>query len=318
MGRRRSDPIAEAFRSMFPDPDLESYNFTPIHKAVLELSSVSLTDVISLCSRETMNQPDRMDMTPLMWAAYRGDLRVSKLLLLNGADLNKATAFGSALHFAARAGSHECVNLLLQHGADPNEQTQYGHSPLYGLIYSKTDDVTILDMLYAANVKVDRISPGGGTPLSMAVQYQQPKIAARLIRLGANIHHCEPDGSNSIYMATHFNLHDIIRLLLDGGADHIGAVQVPLGPYLHLIAHAADLRTLEMLTNALAPRDIYFKRRDGMTALDVARTRKGVDSSWHNAFNTFIGSVYRSTMVRVVEEDDAGSEVFADALERQP
>ena len=318
MSRRRDDPVAEAFRSMFPDPDLKSYNFTPIHKAVLEMSPVSLTQAIGLCSRETVNQPDEMGMTPIMWAAYRGDLRVLKLLLLNGTDLSNATALGSALHYAARAGSHDCVNLLLQYGADPNKQDQYGFSPLDSLIWSGTDDVSILNMLYAANVQVNKISKDGTTSLGVAVQYQQPKIAARLIHIGVDIHHCEPDGSNSLYMATYFNLYSIIRTLLDRGADHMGAVQVPFGPYLHLIAYAADLQTLEILTNALAPRDIYLKRRDGMTALDVARARKGVDSSWHDAFNTFIGSVYRSTMVRVVEEDDTGNEVFADALKRQP
>ena len=303
---------------MFPDPDLENYNFTPIHKVILELSPLSLTEVTELCSRETVNQSDGTGMTPLMWAAFRGDVQVLKLQLLKGADPNKATASGSALHFAARAGSYDCIDLLLKHRANPNVSDRRGYFPLHLLLWSGTDDVSILDLLYAANVKVNSILDNGVSALTVAVQYQQSKIAAKLIHLGADIHHCEPDRSNSLYMATYYNLHSIIRMLLDRGADHMEAVRIPFGPYLHLIAHAADIRTLRMLTNALAPRDIYVKRRDGMTALDVARARKGVDLNWHDAFNTFIGSVYRSTMVRIVKEDDTGSEVFANALERQP
>ena len=317
MSRRRDHPVVGAFQSMFPDPDLEIYKFTPIHKAVLDMSPVDLNQVIHLCPRETMNQPDGTGMTLLMWAAYRGDLSTLESLLLNGANPNESTDLGVALYYAARAGSYDCIRLLLCHGADPDIRDQFGIAPFCGLIFSGSDDVAILELLKAANTNLYSFFHDGSSALTLAVQYQLPQIASKLIHFGVDIHVCENDGSNSLYMATYYNLHHTIRLLLDRGGDHIGIVQDPFGSYLHLIAHAADLQTLKILTNALTTRDIYYKRQDGMTALDVARDRNGVDSHWHNAFNTFISSVYRSTMIKVVEEDDMGNEVFTDALEQQ-
>ena len=316
----RSDPVAEAFRSVFPDPDLESYRFTPIHKAVLKMSlvRVSLNQVVGLCSKEMVNMPDITGKTPLMWAAYRGDHAALRLLLLNGADPSKTTYGGTALYWAARGGSYDCVDLLLRHGADPNIHTQQGEVPIHGLIYANTDDVLILNLLIVANANINEKTTKGSTPLTWAIHHQQQQIAIKLIHLGADIHHCKPDGTNGLYMATYFNLHRIIVLLLERGSDHMGTVQIPHGPYLHLIAHRADIRTLKLLTNALSPRDIYYKRQDGATALDVARDRSDVDSDWRDAFNTFIGSVYKSTMVTAVEEVSTMDEVFTDALEQQP
>ena len=314
----RNTPLADALRSMFPNPDLESYGFTPIHKVVLKLCPLSLIQVIGLCTREVINQPDKTGVTPLMWAAYCGDLQTVELLLLNGADPDKATLRGTALCYAAQAGSYSCVDSLLCRGADPNLRDQYAQGPLEGLVFSRTDDVTTLILLNATKINLNQINNFGGTPLTFAIQRQQHQIAMKLIYLGADIHPREHDGTNGLYMATYFNSHSIIKLLLDRGGDHVGAVQDTFGSYLHLIAHAADLRTLNLLTSALVPRDICYRRPDGMTALDVARNRSDVDSNWRDAFNTFIGSVYKSTMVSVVEEVSTVDDEFTDALEQQP
>ena len=316
MSARNGDPLVAAFRSMFPNPDFENFGFTPIHKVVLEISSIDLNQTIRLCPRETIDQPDGTGTTPLMWAASRGNDQTLRSLLLNGASINKASHRGSALHTAALSSSYECVDLLIRHGADPNICSQRGENPLTSLIYSGTDDVRIVELLVSANININRVTNEGGSPLIMAIQFQQQQIATKLIHLNANIENRENDGTNGLYMATYFNLHGIIRLLLDRGCDHTGVVQDSFESYLHLIADRADHHTLSLLTNALAPRDIYYKRKDGVTALDIARSRSGVDSSWHDAFNAFIGSVYQPT--NAIEEINIAPEVFVDALEQQP
>ena len=319
MSTSRSDPTAEALRLLFPSIDAEEFGFTPIHKAILEMCSVSLNEVIGLSSKQTLDQPDRIGMTPLMWAASRGDLPALNRLLLSGADPNKITQFNSsALFYACQGGSYDFANLLLRRGADPNLYSELKYNSLNGFIESSSDDVIMLELLNTAKVNINNVAASGSSPLTQAIQVQKLKIATRLIHLGAHIHHREPDGTNGLYMATYFNSHEIIRLQLERGGDHIGAVQDPFESYLHLSAHAADHQTLKLLTNALTPRDIYFKRKDGMTALDVARERSDVDSNWRNAFNTFIGSVYQSTMVRAVESATTAGDIFIDALEQQP
>jgi serine/threonine-protein phosphatase 6 regulatory ankyrin repeat subunit B len=57
--------------------------------------------------------------TPLMLAAFRGDISTVKSLLLAGADVNARDKDGdTALMFAAYRGHTEIVSLLLDHGAN--------------------------------------------------------------------------------------------------------------------------------------------------------------------------------------------------------
>jgi len=57
--------------------------------------------------------------TPLMLAAFRGDIRGVRALLLEGAEVNARDRDGdTALMFAAYRGHTEIVSLLLSHGAN--------------------------------------------------------------------------------------------------------------------------------------------------------------------------------------------------------
>ena len=57
--------------------------------------------------------------TPLMLAAFRGDIVAVRTLLLAGADVNGRDKDGdTALMFAAYRGDAEIVSLLLDHGAN--------------------------------------------------------------------------------------------------------------------------------------------------------------------------------------------------------
>jgi ankyrin repeat protein len=57
----------------------------------------------------------------LRWAAIRGiDLRITKLLLAHGADVNADKHGGTALHVAAYNGRVDVAKLLLEAGADAN------------------------------------------------------------------------------------------------------------------------------------------------------------------------------------------------------
>ena len=78
--------------------------------------------------------------TPLMTAAYRGDVSAMREIIAQGADVNATNRVGwTALHFAAGAtpirdqvyrGSPEAATLLLDKGADPNAAGRLGHRPL--------------------------------------------------------------------------------------------------------------------------------------------------------------------------------------------
>lgn len=67
-----------------------------------------------------VNHRDHTGNTALHWAIYSRSPELTKLLLLNKAQLDTPNNFGSTpLMWAAKHGALELVNLLLDHGADP-------------------------------------------------------------------------------------------------------------------------------------------------------------------------------------------------------
>ena len=151
-----------------------------------------------------------------------------------------------------------------------------------------------------------------------AIYFDKPIVSTRLIDLGADIHIKTSYGINALTYAVERNNHPILRLLLQRGADHLGKIE-EYGSFLHLVAEYAGLESLRLLTNArLAARDIYHKRSDGLTALDVARKRSGRDLQVFNAFMEFVGSV-DPVAISAGFHTDSGNEEdeFVDAVERQ-
>jgi ankyrin repeat protein len=65
------------------------------------------------------------EFTPLMHAAWYGYLRLTKLLLDHGADVNHVNNDGwTALIIASETGHEEIVQVLLDHGAGYRELTR--------------------------------------------------------------------------------------------------------------------------------------------------------------------------------------------------
>ena len=70
-------------------------------------------------------------VTPLSWAALRGDAASAELLIDAGADVKSKNRDGSTpLHAAAFLGRADVVALLLKRGADANALSQAGQPPL--------------------------------------------------------------------------------------------------------------------------------------------------------------------------------------------
>ena len=309
--------ITDAYRTMFSDPNFESHRFSLIHKVVLGLCSVSLEKALEQCPT-LIDAVDIHGRTALLWSSYRGDLNALQFLLRNGANIHKADKYGNTpLSYAVRSGSRLCVRLLLDHGAAVNSVSTRGLGPLHRLA-GKWDDVELLLLLVSHHANINVIKSDGVSPLMFAIAHDIHRVAIRLIVLGANIHIQAPDGITALSNAVEGNRHSVLTLLLQRGADHLGDIQ-EYGSFLHLVAENADLESLRLLTKArLATRDIYHKRPDGLTALDVARKRSGRDLQLFNAFMEFVGSVDPVAVgAGLHNEFEVEEDEFVDAAERQ-
>lgn len=317
LSKGASSATRGAFRTMFPNPSFDDYRFNSIHHAVLGLYSISLQEALRQCS-SSIDAVDVDGRTALSWSSSRGDLRALECLLRNGADVNKADTLGNTpLSYAVRSGSRLCVQLLFEHGASLDTASRDGLSPLHRLA-GKWDGLELLRFLVSNQVDINITREDGASPLICAISFGNHRVSKRLIELGANIHIKASGETNALSYAVERNSHSILELLLQRGADHSGEIQ-EYGSFLHLVADYADLESLRLLTNArLATRDIYHKRPDGLTALDVARKRSGRDLQLFNAFMKFVGSVNPVAFgAGLHNESDSEEEDFEDAVERQ-
>ena len=69
--------------------------------------------------------------TPLMWAAYRNDESMVRLLLGHGADPNQSTYFGNPLSQACWNDGFEAAAVLIDRGANVNARDAVGFTPLH-------------------------------------------------------------------------------------------------------------------------------------------------------------------------------------------
>jgi uncharacterized protein len=118
---------------------------------------------------------------PLSIAASRGDLTEMDRLLGAGASGD----IPAALIWAARSGQPTAIDYLVKRGADPNA----------------TGGVN------------------GWTVLMHAIHKDQPRSVAALLRDGAQVNATVSGGRTALMMAAGYGYSDIVRMLLEHGAD---------------------------------------------------------------------------------------------------
>jgi ankyrin repeat protein len=132
--------------------------------------------------------------TPLMWAAFRGDEAVAKLLLARGAKVDQSTLSGSALTHAAWGGHLEMARLLLEAGAQVNHRDLVAnYTPLHWAASAERSSPALVEFLLAHGADpnaeggqpVDNFLGATQTPLSLARKRGETLIVQALIRAGA-------------------------------------------------------------------------------------------------------------------------------------
>lgn len=106
--------------------------------------------------------------TPLMQAAYDGDLAEAKRLLKAKADVRAKNLYGvDAMLLAAEASNTALIQLFLNAGASANSANPDGETALH--LVARTGNVDAAKLLLKAGAKVDaREKFGGQTPLMWA------------------------------------------------------------------------------------------------------------------------------------------------------
>ncbi len=145
-----------------------------------------------------VNQQYRLGLTPLLSAMHNCSLALIEELIHHGADVNHFQRNGiTPLIFAVERGDIDIIKLLLDNGAKVNHRTNSGETPLLKTIkkirYGKetlreacAHKLKIMDILFEYGADPDFKDKDGYTSLMIAATKNQREIIKKLIDAGAD------------------------------------------------------------------------------------------------------------------------------------
>ena len=281
------------YRKIFSESeDLEDRSFTVLHRVVLGLDHRTAKTYAQSCSQAEIDRSDARGLTPLHWAASRGDFDTVDLLLQEGADPNNLTPNGtSALHFAVLRKSLRCTDHILNHGADVNVRDRLRFTPLLCICSFSKPDIACVKRLIERGASIDAQDFQGATSLIFASQYNSTTVVQCLLEHNAAIDKQSFQGETALTTSIQANAHGAMSILLAHGAS-FNPISISGRSLLHEAADCGDEETLRLLTAAhMWGIDIKAKTSDGHTAWDLARKREDVTPEWRAAFLGLLESV---------------------------
>jgi ankyrin repeat protein len=156
----------------------------------------------------SLTAKDIAGMTPLWYAASEGHFEIIEFLLRLGLpqlfDQSK-----EALKYASEGGHLEVVKMLLETGVE------ISHDHLIAAIDSGASDVVILFLEYGVNVDNGKTT----SALHEAARSQKTPILSSLIWNGADLELMDSAAQTPLALAAKQNSVDVVKLLLNAGAD---------------------------------------------------------------------------------------------------
>ena len=207
-----------------------------VYKKLFEITKL----LINYCKEKNqeglndfVNAKNKIGTTPLHFAAFKGDVKIIKLLIENGADIFiKTKRELNIFHYSAqgnRPTSLMYFYLKYYFFAKPKDQKiidlikakdSGGSTPLHWAAYSNAEDI----LLYLINLKIfpneeerlnfiNQTDKQGFTALHLSVSSKSIRIVMKLLQSGANSEITDKKGNTPLQLATNKNLKDIADVI---------------------------------------------------------------------------------------------------------
>lgn len=219
--------IASCLNNLIAQMSADQYN--KMNQATQKLAELSveffpeeLTELHSLIAAGAdVNVRNKDGITPLISAAWDGEIEIVKALLAANADVNAGDSDINAgpLYRAAENGFTEIVRLLLAAGANVNaRETQSNSTPLYMAV--QNGHVETVKLLLSAKADPNLAIKDGWTPLHKAAYDGPAEIVTLLINSKANVNYRDYENDETpLCLAVTESRIEIVQILLKAGAN---------------------------------------------------------------------------------------------------
>jgi ankyrin repeat protein len=197
----------------------------PLHVACIDGDKATVR--IMLNNGAEVNMLDSYERTGLHWACDKKHEAIVRILLDNGVDINTRDRDGrTGFHWACYRRSEAIVRILLDDGADINAMDQTGRTGLYWACHWGHE--AIVRILLDNGADVNRGDSRFAVFVSRLVSCDvRENIMSTLLKYGADPNQYSLDRDLLLHRALAMGMTNIVKLLLDHGAD----VHIPSSKY---------------------------------------------------------------------------------------
>lgn len=197
-----------------------------LQQALIAGASMGHSEIVSFLLELSEEDEDRPDIntcdslwgeTALTAAAGSGRLAVCRLLLDQGAAVEKSNRRGAAALFSSvRRGHWQVVEMLLSCGAEVNMVDQQGRTAL--MTASSEGHMSTAQLLLDHGASLDLCDREGLTALSWACLKGQLPLVRELVDRGADTAHADRSGRTPLDLAAFCGDPEVVQYLVDHGA----------------------------------------------------------------------------------------------------
>jgi ankyrin repeat protein len=213
---------------------------------LFELDNGGDADTIAQLLKQGANPNQRYDdgCTALYVAVEFGYSKIVELLVEFGADVNakKLDSGETPLLFAIELGHLNIVQFLLSHGADANEPNSMGDPPIYFAAFSNHHAIAISQALISAGANVNALNSKHQSALHAASQNGNVDIVRLLINAGADVNYTLFDGAY-LYTPLSRAINQVFGDRKDLVAEHLAIIEILLENGAMLNTDNCDLFT---------------------------------------------------------------------------
>ncbi|CBJ33147.1 ankyrin repeat protein [Ectocarpus siliculosus] len=168
--------------------DQDCDHTTPLSRAITK-GHISMVEALLAAGADLTVRLNEFDMSFLDFAASSQDVEILRMLIDHGMEVNLAAAFGTALHWAAKANRANAIDVLVGAGADIQARNMSGSRPLHCAAEEASPEASLALLNLGAEVNAQTIS--GETALHRAAakvgqRRGSVQVVGLLLRWGAD------------------------------------------------------------------------------------------------------------------------------------